>query len=78
MSFLSSLDSSTRALFIFVSFIVIGLLLTKLILNIRDFCDELNLINKEIQRTTGREREHWERRRRRLWLSCLPFYRYYP
>ena len=41
------------------------------------FRDELKYINMEIQRTEGRERAHWEKKRRKLWLSLLPFVRYH-
>ena len=43
---------------------------------INDFSGELRTINMEIRRTEGRERRHWIRTRRRLWLSLLPFYKY--
>ena len=37
--------------------------------------DELDYINMEISRTTGRERIFWQRKKKRLWLSLIPFYR---
>ena len=40
------------------------------------FKKELRRINGEIQRTDGREREHWKKRKKRLLLSILPFFRY--
>ena len=40
------------------------------------FQEELKHVNTEIQRTTGRERERWKRRKRRLFLSIIPFVRY--
>ena len=40
---------------------------------IRDFRRELRYINREIQRATGREKEHWKKARRKLWLSLLLF-----
>lgn len=78
MTFLSTLDSGTSLLLLLFVILFGGMLLFKLFFSIRDFCDELDLINKEIVRTTGREREHWKRRRLQLWLSWLPFYRYRP
>lgn len=42
----------------------------------KDFQRELRYINMEIQRNTGRERAHWEKKRRRLLLSLIPFVRY--
>ena len=43
---------------------------------INDFSSELKYLNCEIARTSGDERKHWIRRRRRLWLSWIPFVRY--
>ena len=40
------------------------------------FRKELRYINSEISRTTGRERAHWERRKKRLLLSLIPFVGY--
>lgn len=55
----------------FAVFIIIRLALT-----INDFQTELKYINGEIRRTSGKEREHWKKKKRRLWLSLLPFVRY--
>ena len=43
---------------------------------LRDFRHEMRYINMEIQRNRGRERDHWIKRKRRLWLSILPFVKY--
>ena len=43
---------------------------------INDFTRELKFLNNEIARTTGAERRHWIRLRRRLWLSLIPFVKY--
>lgn len=40
------------------------------------FLRELQDINNEIRRTRGEERQHWMRKRRRLWLSLIPFIKY--
>ncbi len=40
------------------------------------FLREMKFINNEILRTRGVERQHWMRRKRRLWLSLLPFIKY--
>lgn len=42
----------------------------------KNFCNELEDIKYEINTSKGKEREWWIRRRRRLWLSILPFVRY--
>lgn len=43
---------------------------------LRDFRREMRYINMEIARNTGREREHWIKRKKRLKLSILPFFHY--
>ena len=42
----------------------------------KNFRNELEDIKYEISISKGREREWWIRRRRRLWLSILPFVKY--
>ena len=52
------------------------LLLFGLVSFFTDFSQELKYINCEIRRTDGSERRYWIRRRRRLWLSLIPFVKY--
>ena len=40
------------------------------------FSRELQYLNTEIRRTDGEEKRYWIRKRRRLWLSLLPFVKY--
>ena len=40
------------------------------------FSSEWRYLNREINRTEGAERERWKRRKRKLLLSLLPFFRY--
>ncbi len=54
---------------------LIGMLIG-LAIFINDFSRELKYLNNEIGRTTGAERRHWIRQRRRLWLSLIPFVKY--
>ena len=71
----SEFDTVTITLMaIIVAFFAIVLLVV-LIKKISNFSDELNYTNIEIGRTEGAEREYWKRKKRRLWLSLLPFYR---
>ena len=42
----------------------------------QDFSRELRFLNTEIGRSAGEDRRRWLRRRRRLWLSLLPFVKY--
>lgn len=55
----------------FIAILLIGIFQT-----VRDFCYELKNLNREILRSTGDERSYWLQRRRRLWLSLLPFIEY--
>lgn len=41
-----------------------------------NFSQKLRYLNIEIGRTSGAERRRWIRRRRRLWLSLIPFIKY--
>lgn len=56
--------------------VVLLCLLIALTLFIYRFSRELRYLNMEIQRTQGEERGHYIRRRRKLWLSLIPFVRY--
>ena len=40
------------------------------------FSKELKYLKNEIRRTEGVERRYWIKRKRRLWLSLLPFVKY--
>ena len=52
------------------------LVISRFAMFINDFSRELKYLNNEIGRTTGAERRHWIRQRRRLWLSLIPFVKY--
>ena len=41
-----------------------------------NFSQELKYLNNEIRRTSGAERRYWIRKKRRLWLSLIPFVKY--
>lgn len=72
---ITELDTATIALLaIVVTFFGIALFVA-LIKKISSFSEELNYTNIEIGRTEGAEREYWKRKKRRLWLSLLPFCR---
>jgi len=55
-------------------FILCGIVLSLAISYLR-ISHEIKLINIEIKRTHGRERKHWKRRKRKLLLSVLPFFK---
>jgi hypothetical protein len=62
-------------------FIVLGLVFGAILIGVvadfvHHFAKELRFLNMEISRTHGKERKVWEKRRRRLWLSLIPFFKY--
>ena len=60
------------------AFILIALvvLLIGIAIFFNDFTQELKYINCEIGRSEGERRRYWKKKRRRLWLSLLPFVKY--
>lgn len=44
---------------------------------LQEFRFEIRNINDEINRNEGEERKYWIARRRRLWLSLIPFVRWH-
>jgi len=61
---------------ILVAIIVLAGLLLHFFVWLYAFMRELRTINIEIGRTEGEDKRHWIRRKRRLWLSIIPFVRY--
>lgn len=61
---------------LFVILIVVALLLLLFSRWIMWFFQELKYLNDEIRRNDGREKERWKRRKRRLFLSLIPFVKY--
>lgn len=65
---------------VFLIAVVVLLLLFAILMGIiykyNEFITELQYLNNEIERTDGEERAYWLSRRRRLWLSLLPFVNY--
>ena len=56
--------------------LLIGVFLIAAVIATMDFQKELKHLNLEIGRTSGREQRYWQRRKKRLWLSLIPFVRY--
>lgn len=56
--------------------IILLLAIIKVCIFMQAFLRELRYLNNEINRTEGREREHYIRRKKRLFLSLIPFVRY--
>ncbi len=66
---------------IFLPFVLIVVMLVLCLIlglfRLSDFLQELRYLNIELQRARRSERRHWEKRRRRLWLSLFfPFVKY--
>lgn len=59
-----------------VAFILLIFIFLEIVSFVSDFSLELQYLNMEIGRTDGDERNHWIHRRRRLWLSLIPFVKY--
>ena len=69
-------DSELQILIMVICVLLLIPALIGFILFLNGFSHELKYINIEINRTTGEERKFWIRRRRRLWLSIIPFVKY--
>lgn len=73
---LSATDPGFGLMIGLIAVIVLLILLFSLARFATDFSAELRLLNIEINRSEGVEREHYLRLRRKLWLSLIPFVRY--
>ena len=57
--------------------VMLLLWLAGFLVRLHAFKRELRYVKSEIQRNRGRERAHWEKKKRRLWMSLLiPFIKY--
>lgn len=72
---ISDIDPTVVTLLVILILFLGLLFLIGMILQVKRFFWELNYINMEIARTTGEEQRQWQKKKRRLWLSLLPFYR---
>ena len=59
-----------------VVLLILFVILIGLIQFYNEFITELQYLSSEIERTDGEERAYWLSRKRRLWLSLLPFVKY--
>ena len=69
-------DTALYVLIGIVAAFFLFLLLFGLASFFNNFSQELKYINCEIRRNDGSERRYWIRKRRRLWLSLIPFVKY--
>ena len=71
-----ALDTFTLILLVICGSLAFLFLSVCFFARIEGFRYEMQYINGEIRRTEGSERAYWIKRRRRLWLSLIPFVRY--
>ena len=55
--------------------IIVFLLILRLVFRLDSLKRDIRYINMEIRRTRGSERKAWQKEKRRLWLSLIPFYK---
>lgn len=63
------------AVFIGIIAFALILIIVRLALRLENFKKDLRYLNMEIGRTRGSEKKHWQREKRRLWLSLIPFHK---
>ncbi len=72
-------NNPDAALYLLIGIIVAVVLFVMLVgfcMFLNDFSRELRYLNAEIARTRGAERRYWKRKKRKLWLSLIPFVKY--
>ena len=70
-------ESFTMTFIYYFIFILLFLIIfINLVIFFMEFSKDLKYIKMEIRRTCGREQKYWIRRKRRLWLSLIPFVRF--
>jgi len=55
--------------------LLLFLFVLSLAFRLRPFLHQLRYLNMEIARSQGEERRYWEKQKRRLWRTLLPFSR---
>ncbi len=70
------IDNETLILILIIAVLLLFALVAGLTVRLNEFSRELKYLKCEINRTEGRERRYWIRRKRRLWLSLIPFIKY--
>ena len=74
-----SANSTNVFLYIAIAIIaifILGIFAYNIVLFFNKFSITLKYINTEIGRSEGEMKAYWLRRRRKLWLSLLPFMKY--
>ena len=73
---MSQADHQNFSIYVFIGIvasIILFFLAVRFAYFLNAFAKELEYLNCEIQRTEGTERELWEKRKKELWLSLVPF-----
>ncbi|MBE6781275.1 MAG: hypothetical protein E7540_00910 [Ruminococcaceae bacterium] len=65
--------NNSPGLIILLSLFILVLILIVFIEFLGEFTRELKYLNMEVRRAKGQERRFWLKKRRRLWLSLIPF-----
>ena len=55
--------------------VMLFLLILRLVFRLDSLKRDIKYVNMEIRRTRGSERKAWQKEKRRLWLSLIPFYK---
>lgn len=71
-----ALGTDTMILIVILAIFILLLITIGSVQFFTEFRKELKYINNEIARNRGSERRYWIKRRRKLWLSLIPFVRY--
>lgn len=72
----SNLNTGMNLIFCIFAIFLLIIFLIWLSINISEFLRELKYLNNEISRTTGSEQRHWIKKKRKLFLSLIPFVKY--
>jgi len=73
---MNKLDSTTLFLLIIIAIFLGALIFFFVLQYIVGFFQELRFINSEISRNRGDERKYWKNRKKRLFISLIPFVKY--
>lgn len=69
----TEIDNTSAILLIILGVFFAIIILTSAVIKWNRFSQELTMINMEIKRNTGSQREYWKRQKRRLWRYLIPF-----
>lgn len=69
-------NHTSIVILIILAVLLLILAAVRLAIFLQWFRRELRYVNKEIARTHGDEKKHWQKRKKRLLCSLIPFVRY--